>query len=236
MTRLTTFNLTFLVLASLVIGCDDSRSTPSTAGGGQATGGGAAALKPSAARDAAVAWARAIAAGDTEAARAASTAASPAGLEAAEAYFAVGASEAKLNAALKEKFGGEQNGGMINALATQLAQADVHGDDGDTATLTHDNLNTPVVLRKQPDGTWKVDVTELAAGAPIFKHMSTGTADIEAEVRDGKHASADAAWAAAAAKTATLAGAPGGGGGPGGKGTPSGGSSADGGGADGAAK
>lgn len=231
MTRLTTVNLTFMVLASLVIGCDNSGSTSSTAGGGQASGA-AAAVKPSAARDAAVAWARAIAAGDAEAARAASTADSPADLEAADAYFAVGASEAKLNAALKEKFGTEQNGGMINALAAHLAQADVRGDDGDTATLTHDSLNTPVVVRKQPDGTWKVDVSELAAGAAMFKHMSTGTADIEAEVREGKHARAEAAWAAAAAKIATRSGAPGGGG-PGGKG-PGGGNS--GGGSDGAAK
>jgi hypothetical protein len=222
MTKTHQLGAALLVLIALA-GCDDSGTTASTGGtgAGQTAGGAAVAtVKPSPARDAAVAWARAIAAGDVEAARAASTG-SAADVEAAEAYFAVGASEAKLNAALNEKFGGEQTGGMITALANRLAQADVTGDDGDTATLTHDDLNTPVVVRKQPDGTWKVDVSELSAGAPIFKHMSAGTDDIEAEVRAGKHDSAEAAWAAAAAKIATRSGAPGGGPGagrPGGKG------------------
>jgi hypothetical protein len=222
MTRLTKLSILFLTVAWLGVGCDDSGSKPSTAGAGaQATGGGggaatAATVKPSPARDAAVAWARAIAAGDVAAARAASTG-SEAELEAAGAYFAVGAAEAKFNALVKEKFGGEQTGGLLHALAARLAQAEATEAPGGTVMLTHEEINSPVVVHKQPDGTWKVDVAEVAAAEPIFKNMAKGYADAEAALQEGKYDTAEAAWAGAAARIATRSGAPGGsGGGPGG--------------------
>ena len=199
--------------------CDDSGSKPATGGGGDA--GQAAAKpapKPSPARDAAVAWARAIADGDLEKAKSMSVG-SEAQMAGLAAYVGVGASEKKLNALTKEKFGSDHVGGIIHNLPDKLAEADEQVT-GDTVTLTHELMAEPVVVAKQSDGTWKVEIGDINAGTVMFNAQSESNAEVEAEIREGKITSAEDAWKASSAKTSARSGAPGGGGLPGRGGAP----------------
>jgi hypothetical protein len=208
----------FSVFAALLLvawaggACDDSGSRPSSGGGGAGSTATKPAPKPSPARDGAVAWARAVAAGDLEKAKALSVG-SEQQMEGLEAYVGVGASEAKLNAATKEKFGGEHVGGILHDLPAKWAEADEQVT-GDSVAFTHDSIAEPLVVAKQPDGTWKVELGDLHAGTVMFNNQSKSNDEVEADVRAGKITSAEDAWKSASAKTSARSGAPGGSGGP----------------------
>lgn len=196
-------------------GCDNSGDGKTNTTATPAVATSRPAPKPSPARDAAVAWARAVASGDLEAARELSLG-DEREMKGLEAYVAVGASESKLIAALKEKLGGEPSGGNLRQRAATWQTADEEVT-ADTVTLMDESVSDPLVVKKQADGKWKVELTNLGAGALIFAHQAAANEEVAAEVAAGKYKAAEEAWKAVAANAGARSGAmPGGGGGGGG--------------------
>lgn len=153
-------------------------------------------------KDAAQTFATAVANGDIETAKKASTGGDP-GFIQSLATFA--ANMKKYRDAMASKFGDEGKAaaeGTANsatAIATKLNDGEVK-ENGDTATITSKMDSKPLTLKKV-NGEWKVDLSQTAGlggalGAGLMDPMGQVAAEMADEVNAGKYSSAKAAQAA----------------------------------------
>ncbi|HZL34525.1 MAG TPA: hypothetical protein VFC78_04385 [Tepidisphaeraceae bacterium] len=139
----------------------------------------------------AAAFARAVAAGDADGAKKASTGGDPAAID---ALAAMAHKMKKLHDAIVTKFGEAQvktiQGSTYN-MSEVLDQMDAAQETitGDSATLIFNHAGHPMKLKKV-DGNWKVDASEVARPGmvPMFEKMGEAASQTADEISAGKYA------------------------------------------------
>ena len=207
---------TLIVIVAATVGCDDSKrssrgSSGYPAGGGGTYGGGggggatparAAELPP--AKAAAVAWAEALGSGDVAKAKSLSVG-DAARMKGLEQLVAAKVSEAKLEAVLKERFGPDETASTAGApLPDEIRRSPVK-DEGATVTIWAYVNDKPLIMKQQPDGGWKVDLTEIAADTGAARVLGRMHDKLAADVKAGKYKTSEEAWEAAGNSASAVA-------------------------------
>lgn len=156
-------------------------------------------------KSAAKSFAKAMEAGDAEAAKAASTGGDP---KMIESMAKVAGNMKKLKEAAVSKFGEEGKsigggpGGKGDGLSEMVKQVDESTEQitGDTATLTPKG-GGEVLKMKKVNGDWKMDVSQLGGGmaqlgAGMFDAMAKAAAETTDEINAGKYKTAKEAQTA----------------------------------------
>lgn len=208
------------VLMVVGIACDDSSSrtngpaqtaaqspvTPAapaaadSAGGSEVAGTAEDGSSPKAAG---LAFARAVLAGDVQAAMALTTG-DPAGTAVVEVLVNFAASDAKWQAALQTQFGQSAPMPFANSYIANAENA-TEEVNGDVAIVKGPNERTGSQFLRQKDGTWKANANydpngRAASAAETLRIFTRVNNEMAAEVASGKHPSLPAALQAHAAK------------------------------------
>jgi hypothetical protein len=150
------------------------------------------------AKQAAVKWALALQTGDVAAAKALSIG-DAARLKGLERLVAMAVSEKNLERVLKERFGPDEIASLAAApLPVEIRRSDVK-EEGDKVTIWAYINDKPLVLKRQPDGQYKVDLTDIAADTMLASMTTRMNNKMAEEVKAGKYKTSEEAWEAAAA-------------------------------------
>lgn len=184
--------LVAVLCASSALGCDDrgGRQSVGAAPAGGSVGGSTAGARmptPSPPKAAAMAWGDAVDAGNFAGAQALSIG-TPDQIKTLEAICAEKAAENAFDAAVDTKLRDELSDVVLQGLATTIQYADEHVE-GDSVRFPVYVENMPIIVRKQPDGEWRVTLEQFTSdvGASA-RTLGRAYEKLTQEVNAGKYA------------------------------------------------